>query len=56
MTSVIDALENSQNALLQAPTGTGKTLAFLCAALAWLKHTREKGDSPEKSEKDSPKI
>lgn len=55
MSKVIKALNTGDNALLESPTGTGKTLSLLCASLAWLKANRDK-DKNFATEFEMPRI
>lgn len=50
MQKLISAIHNRSNALLEAPTGCGKTLAILCGALAWQSKAKQDTEDMEASE------
>ncbi|CAM9721761.1 unnamed protein product, partial [Choristocarpus tenellus] len=53
MSKMLLGLRQGKNCLLESPTGTGKTLALLCSALAWQRQQRlDLADSKEEIEED----
>ena len=51
MAKVIEALDMGANAMLESPTGTGKTLCLLAATLAWAKKRKSKTQNGLTSQK-----
>lgn len=52
MSKLLMGVQRRENCLLESPTGTGKTLALLSAALAWQRQQREHGLAMEEVEPD----
>lgn len=52
MNQVLRAIHNEENALLEAPTGCGKTLSLLCGALAWQDAQKRKKTAAEQLQKE----
>ncbi|KAF9149935.1 Fanconi anemia group J protein [Linnemannia schmuckeri] len=44
MSKIVEALQTQENALLESPTGSGKSLALLCGALAWLENEKVRNE------------
>uniref|UniRef100_A0A0N5B5H1 DNA helicase n=1 Tax=Strongyloides papillosus TaxID=174720 RepID=A0A0N5B5H1_STREA len=42
MEAIITSLDNSSNALIESPTGSGKTMALLSSSIGWLKSYKNK--------------
>lgn len=51
MNSILRGLNSKQHCLLESPTGSGKSLALLCSALAWQQSLSEKPADEGVSEK-----
>ncbi|KAG5460589.1 MAG: hypothetical protein BJ554DRAFT_7346, partial [Olpidium bornovanus] len=53
MSKIVRAVQRFENALLESPTGSGKSLALLCACLAWQEAERGRPPAPGPGERES---
>ena len=53
MEGVIDCIKNGKHGLIESPTGTGKTLSIICAAVAAVAKTRQQYVAAEKEKLNS---
>ena len=51
---VIECLNQGSNAMLESPTGSGKTISLLTACVAYMKHQREKDCLFDDSNREPP--
>ncbi|KAK7088030.1 Fanconi anemia group J protein homolog isoform X2 [Littorina saxatilis] len=49
MDKIIKGIQRNQNCLLESPTGSGKSLALLCSALAWQTAEKKKMEEEKQS-------